>query len=368
MSLHEKVGLSNPGRPAILDGVRNGAWLDSQEFPDLSYHLPGIIPEGFTLLAGAPKIGKSWFVLALALATASGGRALGFKVEPRPTLYLALEDGDRRLQDRCRKLLMGEPIPPGFEYITHVEPGQVVPLIEGWQEFNQDHAPLTILDTLGKVMPPALQGETTYSRDYRIGSVLHGLAESVRGSAIVTNHHDRKAGSDDFVERVSGTNGLAGAADTIVVVSRDRGRPEGIVAVTGRDVIEGEYAVTFDGGRGMWTLDGGSLEQAAEAAHQRRTEFGLDERSRSIVNFVNANPEGVRSPEIADALDIEPNTARAYLSRLYETGRIEKIARGLYGPVASVASVALDSGNATDATHATHPLGEPDTGLWEGES
>jgi hypothetical protein len=75
--------------------------------PPLSYVVPGLIPGGLSLLVGSPKIGKSWDSLAIALAAATGGRALGHvKVgPPRPVLLLALEDGDRRLQDCIRKLI-----------------------------------------------------------------------------------------------------------------------------------------------------------------------------------------------------------------------------------------------------------------------
>lgn len=76
----------------LLAGLRNGSWLDRQDFPPLKYAVPGLIPEGTTLLVGPPKIGKSWFVLACALATAAGGVVLDkITVTARPTLYLALE-------------------------------------------------------------------------------------------------------------------------------------------------------------------------------------------------------------------------------------------------------------------------------------
>jgi hypothetical protein len=125
--------------PGLLAGLRNGVWLDKQVFPPLAYAIPGVIPEGSVLHIGAPKIGKSWLVLTFGLASASGGRALGIKVEQRPVLYLALEDGNRRLQDRSRKLLgPGEPIPPLFHYLTRVEPGRVIDTIAAWLERQYD--------------------------------------------------------------------------------------------------------------------------------------------------------------------------------------------------------------------------------------
>jgi RecA-family ATPase len=204
----------------LLVGLRTGAWLDAQQFPPLEYHVDRLIPEGFSLMVGAPKIGKSWFALDILVAIAAGGYALGqIPVEQRPVLYLGLEDGDRRLQDRCRTLLDDAPIPPSFHYMTKIIPGQVLDTIEEWlREYGRGSNPLIVVDTLGKVMPPALLGESTYQRDYRIGSALKRLVDSRPGSALLVNHHDRKASSDDFVDAVSGTHGLAGAADTVMVL------------------------------------------------------------------------------------------------------------------------------------------------------
>jgi RecA-family ATPase len=62
------------------------------------------MPAGFVIIAGPPKLGKSLLVLDWLLAGAIGGAALG-KVRvgaARDMLYLALEDGDRRLRARAR--------------------------------------------------------------------------------------------------------------------------------------------------------------------------------------------------------------------------------------------------------------------------
>jgi AAA domain/Transcriptional regulator, AbiEi antitoxin len=324
----------------LLVGLRNGAWLDAQVFPPLTYAVPGLIPEGSVLLVGPPKIGKSWLVLAAALAAASGGRALGIKVERRPVLYLALEDGDRRLQDRCRRLLAG-PISEAFEYLTRVEHGRVLDTIAAWLEREHDAPPLVILDTLGKVMPQALPGESAYQRDYRVGTALAGLAAAHPGIAMLTNHHDRKANSNDFVDSVSGTHGLAGAADTILVLTRDRGETAALLQVTGRDVPEGEYALTFTDGA-VWDLDGADLGEAAKHAREARATAGLGDRSAEVVRFAGQHPDGVTPAQVAKELGVEQNAARAYLSRLAEAGRLSKPRRGLYTPVASVASVASE--------------------------
>ena len=76
------------------------------EFPAPRWAVPGLIAEGVTLLAGPPKVGKSWLLLSTALSIASGSQILGALngQPPRPVLYLALEDSDRRMKDRCAQL------------------------------------------------------------------------------------------------------------------------------------------------------------------------------------------------------------------------------------------------------------------------
>jgi AAA domain len=134
-------------------------------------------------------------------------RALGLEVSKRPVLYLALEDGHRRLQDRCRRLLAGDPIPSEFQYLTMIEPGRVNDTITAWIHLHQDPPPLVILDTLGKILPPTQPGEDRYQRDYRIGTALKRIVDGLPGMTLLVNHHDRKANADDFVDAVSGTHG-----------------------------------------------------------------------------------------------------------------------------------------------------------------
>jgi hypothetical protein len=323
----------------LLGRIRSGAWLDAQTFPPLSWAVPGIIPEGFGLFTGPPKAGKSWATLGIALAVASGEAALGkVPVGPaRPVLLLALEDGDRRLQDRCRRLLGADPIPDLLDYATKATPADIIPLISAWLGVHVGRRPLVVLDTLGKVSPPALPGESAYARDYRIGGALKALTDAHVGAALVVVHHTRKAGSDDWMDSTSGTNGLNGAADFTLSLSRTRNESGGVLRVTGRDVPEGEYAVTVSDG--AWALDGSSLADAARAAQQAKAVEGLGDTSAQVIAHVADRVAGTRAREVAEALGISEKVAGTYLGRASDAGRIARLGRGLYGPVGSVGSV-----------------------------
>jgi RecA-family ATPase len=95
---------AEPEEPdSLLQDVVTAAELSHKDFPDLVEFIAGIILEGFGIVAGPPKLGKSWFTLVIALAVAAGGHAFGkLKCEPRPVLLLALENSERRLQTRIK--------------------------------------------------------------------------------------------------------------------------------------------------------------------------------------------------------------------------------------------------------------------------
>lgn len=306
--------------------MRDGSWLDGQEFPPLRYAVDGLLPEGFSLLIGPPKAGKSWLALGILLAVSNGSYALGAigTGRPRRVFYLALEDGDRRMQDRCRTILGDQPIPSTFHYQTVIEPGFVCQTIEAFLQLYPDTS-LVVVDTLGKVMPQAMPGESSYQRDYRVAGRLKRIADSKPGLSITALHHDRKAATEDFVESVSGTNGLAGAADTIVVLARKRQAQEALLMVTGRDVPEAEYGMVMD--NGLWRLDGANLGEAKDAAQQRQDAAGLGDVSVGILQFVREHPDGCKAGDVVAKFGRD---AYQYLSRLEERGDLTKVKRGVY--------------------------------------
>lgn len=185
-------------------------WLNEQTFADLEYVVPGLISEGLGLLVAPPKKGKSFLVGNLAVAVAAGGKALGcIPVKARPVLVLALEDGHRRLQDRYTRINDGQPIPSGITFITKATPEECVAVIAEHLDRYRELKPLVIIDTLGKIKRAKRSGEESYQVDYAVGTQFKSLADSVPGSTVLIIHHTRKAEASDFVDLVSGTQGLA---------------------------------------------------------------------------------------------------------------------------------------------------------------
>ena len=171
--------------PSLLTDMISAAELDAMTFADLIEHVPCLIVEGFGILAGSPKAGKSWLAAGVALACAQGGTALGgIPVQPRAVLLLALEDGHRRLQARMRRLNYGQPLPKRLDVITKVAPGTVVATIAEWLDRHRDHEnpPLVILDTLGKARPQRRAGDDPYIADYQFGTRIKNTVDAIPGA------------------------------------------------------------------------------------------------------------------------------------------------------------------------------------------
>src|SRR5262249_26204733 len=131
------------GSESLLKGLLNAAALDAMTFDPLTEHVPGLVVEGFGVIAGSPKIGKSWLVDDIALGCAYGGMVLGaIPVTPRPVLLASLEDSPRRLQSRLRKLSQRQDLPALLDIITEIQPGLVIATIAEWLLRHQDSAPL----------------------------------------------------------------------------------------------------------------------------------------------------------------------------------------------------------------------------------
>jgi hypothetical protein len=343
---------------SLLARMITAAELQHMQFDPLREFVAGIITEGFGILAGPPKLGKSWWILAVALAVAIGGKALGLiKVEERPVLYLALEDSRRRMQSRCALLLGTDDFPTGLDILTakDVKPGCVAATIKEWLARNPGG--LVFLDTLGKARPQRRSGDDPYIADYQFGSQLKRLVDDVPGSGLVAAHHTRKMLAEDFLDTLSGTQGIAGSADYVLVLSRKRKSAEGVLSVTGRDIEENEFALTVDNGR--WSLDGQDMLDAAATVNTRRAkekETNLGSRSLDAVKFVN-DRETTTPADLAEHLGIDNQPAGKLLGTLHDGGHIDKISRGVYVSVTGKSGKSgKNTGQEPDRSPADFPL------------
>jgi len=293
----------------------SGRELEALDFPEPVWIIPNILGEGYIILAGRPKLGKSWLGLCLAVAVATGGYTLG-KTELRATqgkvLYLGLEDKLRRLQKRLKQILGDSPFPDDLllaESWPRLDKGG----LEALQDFLKEHddCRLVVIDTLAKVRPPRQKNIDPYEHDAAVGGALQGLAHQFRVSLLVVTH-TRKSEAADVLDEVSGTTGITGAADAIMVLKRGRGKADGTLTLAGRDIEEQELALKFHPDEGMWELMG-------EAA-----EYALSEQRQEIIQILREN--GPKTPkELADLLDKKPGNIKKLLWTMAKVQEIKSV-------------------------------------------
>jgi hypothetical protein len=305
---------NGPSLDAHQDGeaeVFTAAALEEMKFPEPRWAVEGVLAEGLSILGGRPKIGKSWLALALGSAIASGGRALGqIPTEAGDVLYLALEDNKRRLQERMRRIMHGGQWPERL-HLTNAWPKTGtggLDLLDEWCDAHPD-ARLVIVDTLARVRPIRSGRGDLYAEDYKIGQDLKALADS-HGIAVLVVHHLRKMDSDDPLELLSGTLGLPGAADSVLVMKRERGKDDATLFVTGRDVEERELAVEWDQAKWQW-VHRGSAE-----------EYRRSEARKDILELLEKEDEPLSPREIAEAVGKKDTAVRQLLRSMVQDGEV----------------------------------------------
>lgn len=230
--------------------------------------VPGLVPEGVTVLAGPPKVGKSCLALGLALAVANGTEALGcMRVVHGAVLYLALNDTERALCTRVDKALGQARMPGALELVIGQPPVPTESAVARWLERTPD-ARMVVIDTYARAAGATPPGMTAYDADRAALGRYKALADRY-GVAIVLVHHMRKTAPDGVLAEVCGTHGLAGAADATLALTRGGGQRDGVLTVTGHDIEIGEveYAVDFDPETYAWSLPGGPLAARCLGPH-----------------------------------------------------------------------------------------------------
>lgn len=290
------------------------------DFPEPKWAVPGIVPEGVTLLGGKPKMGKSWLALGLCIAVATGGYAFGKKrVEQGTCLYLALEDNNRRLQTRLRKLLRVETSLDRLHIATEWSPldkgGDVE--LRAWLEGHPDTR-LVVIDTLKKVRPKTSGQRNVYDVDYEALEPLLPLAAQ-HGLAIIVVHHLRQMPAADPLDEISGSTGLTGVVDGVLVLKRDRGEADACLYATGRDIEEEmELALQWDPNLASWTLLGDAEE------------YRLSPERREIRELLASSAEPMGPKEIAESLRKSEGAVKMLLSEMLEDGQVERPYYGKY--------------------------------------
>ena len=254
--------------------IINGENLMNADFEPTKFCVDTLLPQGLCMLAGAPKIGKSWLALDLALHIAKGEPMWNLPTTKGAVLYLCLEDSYRRIQERLCNIT--DEVPDNIFFSVQagtLEDG----LIDQIASIKETHADLSlvIIDTFQLIRKSG--NDVSYASDYEEVRAAKDLADRL-GVTILLIHHLRKMGDSDPLNKISGSTGIPGAVDAVFVLDRaERGQADAHLDCTGRDIPSRRIDLQF--GKTVHTWD--MLDDSMETP-----EILLPDEINSLISFM----------------------------------------------------------------------------------
>jgi predicted transcriptional regulator len=285
------------------------------DWPEPAWAVPQLLPAGLTILAGQPKIGKSWLALQIAQAVGAGGVALGQPVERGRVLYLALEDTPRRLKARMQK----QNWPAGLQ-VDFLVLGQFSDELGDLRDGGGERLArqlgmvgyrLVVIDTLSR----AITGDQNDVQ--AMTSALTPIQEiaHVNNCAVLLVDHHRKIPGSDAVADILGSTAKGAMADTVWGLYRERGKAGAKLAIIGREVEEQTLALRMDWETGCWQVEGDA------------NEIEMTERRQEILDMLaELGPAGVL--DIAKAIGQDKGNVHKRLQDLVNAGLVNKSGKG----------------------------------------
>ncbi len=285
------------------------------DYPEPDWLIEGVMPEGGTILiAGRPKVGKSWLGLNLAVSLAEQKEIMGLPApKEHRVLYLALEDIPRRIKERIE--ILNIPIEKDNLFIITAdrftkEYTKSLHWLEGL--IVEEKFDVVIVDTLGKLRTGMSrdQQHDIYGFDYNSLNNFKSIADRL-GVTFVLIHHTRKTESTDPVDEVLGSTGITGSVDTICILKKERNDNSGSLFITGRDGIEKDIRLWFNNGK--WEL----AESTDAEQFKTQKDFILHVIYDIIVNGDNATLR-----KISEVSGKSMDSVRTAIRRLKKDGFI----------------------------------------------
>jgi len=282
-----------------------GIELANTDFPEPVWIVPRIIPEGTTLLAGRPKLGKSWLALQIAHAKAIGGVALGERVEAGRVLFCALEDNARRLKDRMDGQHWPAAAQAAVDFILETTLDEFESLLSA-ETFD-----LAIIDTFSKLVNGSGMNHNDQGEMTAAWGRIHALGIRTGTSILVLEHHN-KAYTGDPVQDIIGNTAKAAVVDCVAGLYRERGQAKATLAITGRDVEERTLELRFEPADLAWfpteELPGGVDHKHAPAI------LAVLEAGPNSISGVSRALGGISKKGVRDTLAALANSGRVRLT------------------------------------------------------
>ena len=278
--------------------------LDPKVFVGVGSELP-LLVEGTCILSAKPKLGKSWFALAMCLAVAKGDDFLGYKTEKSSTLYLDLETSESIQKKRLLKALQGQDVPKNFYLETETEAigDGFIEQIEAYMKEDPSIG-VVVIDVFQIIRSPSKNfKESEYEHAYRDITPLNELAQRYHISIILVCHDRKAVDPEDPFSNILGSTGLQGAATQMIVMFKKKKDDPIHVSVKGK-TIDGlpDLDVVLDNAQWSITERGNSDEKEKEIA---RMEYLSSDIRQAVITLATREGgwHGRCSSLINDAVD-----------------------------------------------------------------
>ena len=264
--------------------------LSTIELPKPCIIVRNLLSQGFSIIAGQPKLGKSWLALDLCYCVCMGYPFLDFETTKSACLYLALEDSKSRLKERMEKMLGDKDIPDNLHLATKCEPlneGLIEELEQKLEEYPD--IKLIVIDTLQKVRGSQSRNQSLYDYDYKEIGKLKDFADEHQICILAIHHLRKMKDPSDPFNNISGSTGITGAADTSIVLYKDNFKDSNTIFVTeSRDFESIQKILVFDHYKWNVVGDYDGLEKEIE-----KFSYSTDPIVITINKLLEENPEGV---------------------------------------------------------------------------
>lgn len=309
--------------------------LLEQVFPPLEFLVDELLAKGHLgVLGGRPKSGKSWLVLQLAQAIDEGRPFLGKETQKGKVLYVALEDGRRRVHQRANIIKWHPQQAQVLFEVAHfdgenghigpglVQIGAIAPAFD-----------LIIIDTL----IATLSGRANENDNVQMGAVMNELARIAHETetAVLLVHHTGKGNSENVFDLLRGASAIRGGYDVGFLLQRKQDEREAILYIESRDVEVSSMTIQQAGnGAGWECLGNGTVIQELRAG-------------RKVVQALVEHGDGQTVSELAQILKLHESSVRRQLGNAEKHGYVRR----------ETGAVSSDAGKPADLWYITEKWG-----------
>jgi len=293
--------------------------LVDMEFAPLEWIIPNFLTEGLCVLGGKPKQGKTLLSIGLAFSVTAGEDLNGkSSYDGGEAVYISLEDNYRLFKERIKRMDESKGLSEASQRGLHVY-FEFPRFDEGGLDTlkriikNNSDVRLIVIDPLVNFKPIKGNG---YESDYKYLKELKGLADR-HGIAILLVHHLKKSRVSDAIDGFSGSVGITGAADNLMLLKKYNADLSELLMI-GKNIHSTSYAMKLN--------DGVYWDVVGEIEEIQKTE-GL----QKIYDLFKEHPDVVFTPkEIAGACGLKVGYVKKKLPQFLQRGDIERVEYGQY--------------------------------------